>query len=233
MKIPAIPQLATFAALLAVASALSPAFAIPEGPMSPVEPVSAAAPDAAMTARLAYNFGYKTFEKARAEEAAGERLTGAKAKASADKVRAGFLEARTKFEEAVKADPTAKEAWNLIGYTSRRLGEYEKSLAAYEKALTLNPTYTEAIEYRAEAYLALNRLDDVKAAYMNLFGASRAHAAVLMQGMQKWVAEHRRQPAGVAAADLESFATWVEERAAVAQQTASLSLDKTVVRRWD
>ena len=43
-------------------------------------------------------------------------------------------------------------AW--LPATSRRLGEYDRSLAAYEKALALSPDYPEAIEYRAEAYLA-------------------------------------------------------------------------------
>ena len=227
------PSVVAASAMLLAAAGVSPAWAVPDGPIGDAAPVTAAPLDGAMAARLAYNFGYETFEKARAEEIQGAKLSGAKAKASAAKVQELFAQARVKFEEAAKADPTTKEAWNLIGYTSRRLGEYEKSLAAYEKALALNPTYTEAIEYRAEAYLALNRLDDVKSAYMTLFGSSRAHAAVLMDGMQKWVAQRRKQPDGIAASDIDGFAQWVEERAAVAQQTASLGTDKTMVRRWD
>jgi tetratricopeptide (TPR) repeat protein len=216
----------------ALASA-APALAVPDGPLAESAVPAAAAPDGAMAARLAYNLGYEELEKGQQEEKAGASLSGAKAKASAERVRAAFTAARLKFEEAVKGDPALKEAWNLIGYTSRRLGEYEKSLAAYEKALALNPTYSEAIEYRAEAYLALNRLDEAKAAYMTLFAAARNHAAVLLDSMRQWVAERRKAPAGVASGDIDAFATWVEERAAVAQQTASLSLDRTVVRRWD
>lgn len=228
------PDSVRTAAAVALLAALSaPAWAVPDGPISDAAPVAAVAPDAAMQARLAYNLGYEEFEKAQAEEAAGKALSGAKAKASAAKVKEGLAQARVKFQEAAKADPSTKEAWNMIGYTSRRLGDYEKSLAAYEKALELNPNYSEAIEYRAEAYLALNRLDDVKNAYMTLFLTSRPHAGVLMQGMQKWVAERRKQAAGVGAAELDGFAKWVEGRAAVAEQTASLSLDHTVVRRWD
>ncbi len=44
-----------------------------------------------------------------------------------------------------------KEGWNLLGYTSRRLGDYEESLSAYDAALKLQPDYPEAIEYRAGA----------------------------------------------------------------------------------
>ena len=39
-----------------------PALAVPDGPISQAAPVAAAAPDAAMQARLAYNLGYETFE---------------------------------------------------------------------------------------------------------------------------------------------------------------------------
>ena len=223
---------AVVCAVALVASATS-AYAVPDGLISDAAPVAAVTPDAAMAARLAYNLGYEDFEKAQAEEAAGATLTGAKAKASAAKVKALFAQARVQYEAAAKAAPSTKEAWNLIGYTSRRLGEYDTSLAAYEQALALNPTYNEAIEYRAEAYLALNRLDDVKTAYQTLFLTSRPHAAVLMQGMQKWVAERRKQRGGVSAADLDTFAKWVEDRSTVAQQTASLSRDHTVLRRWD
>lgn len=221
--------LSTLAAALAL-----PAFAVPDGPLADAKPAGTApAPEGAMAARLAYNVGYEDFEKAQAEEKLGAMVSGAKAKASADKARASYAAARVKFEEAVKADATLKEGWNLIGYTSRRLGEYEKSLAAYERALALDPAYGEAIEYRAEAFLALNRLDDAKAAYMTLFASARNHAAVLMDSMQKWVAERRKAPAGVAAADLDAFAKWVAERSTVAQQTASLNLDRTAVRSWN
>jgi tetratricopeptide (TPR) repeat protein len=224
-------KFAAMAALLA--GACGPALAIPDGPIANAAPATPVAPDAAMSARLAYNLAYEDFEKARADEAASATLTGAKRKAADAKVMEAFTRARAKFEEAAKADPNMKEAWNLIGYTNRRLGAYDASLAAYEKALALNPQYTEAIEYRAEAYLALNRIDDAKAAYMTLFAESRAHATVLMQSMQNWVAVRRKQPAGLAAADIDSFAQWVEERAAVARQTASLDTDRTVVRSWN
>jgi tetratricopeptide (TPR) repeat protein len=228
-----INALSIAAAALLLALPAGAAFAIADGPIADAKPVAPVAPDAAMSARLAYNLAYEDFDKARADEAASVALTGAKRKAADAKVMEAFARARTGFEEAAKADPNMKEAWNHIGYTNRRLGQYEASLAAYEKALALNPHYTEAIEYRGEAYLALNRIDDAKAAYMALFSESRAQASVLMQSMQTWVAERRRQPAGVAVTDIDGFASWIDERAAVAQQTASLDTDKTVVRRWN
>ena len=209
------------------------AWAVPDGPIADAKPVVAVAPEGAMAARLAYNVGYEDFEKAQATEVAAAKLTGAPAKAAQAQALQSYAAARTQFEAATKADASLKEAWNLVGYTSRRLGEYDKSLVAYEQALALNPTYSEAIEYRAEAYLALNRLDDAKAAYLTLLANARPHAAVLLQSMQQWLVERRKQPAGVAAADLDAFARWVDERAAVASQTASLAPGVVAVRRWD
>ena len=83
------------------------------------------------------------------------------------------------------------EAWNYVGYTNRKLGNYEAALTAYDRALTLKPDYPEAIEYRGHAYLGLNRLDDAKQAYLTLFGSNRKLAAQLLAGMQAWVGEHR------------------------------------------
>jgi len=205
----------------------APVLAIPDATGAlPVDgDASAPAPEGAMAARLAYNLGYEQFEKARAAEGTG------KGKPSTQ-VLAQFREARVKFEEAARAAPDMKEAWNLIGYTSRRLGEYDRSLEAYEKALALNPDYPEAIEYRAEAYLALNRLDDAKAAYLTLFGSSRSTAKVLLEAMQQWVAERRKAPAGVSPEALEAFAQWVGERAALDQQTAALIGDTQALRDW-
>jgi tetratricopeptide (TPR) repeat protein len=197
--------------------------------------VTAAAPDlsadAAMTARLNYNLGYEQFEKTQLVEKQAATLTGSKAKAAQKNVLDGYRAARARFEVAVKADPDLKEGWNLVGYTSRRLGEFDQSLAAYEKALALNPTYAEAIEYRAEAYLALHRLEDVKTAYLALFASSPAHAKVLMESMRSWVAENRKHPS-IAAVEVEAFGKWVEERNALALQTASLRGAQATVSDW-
>jgi len=211
------------AAALALAA---PALAIPDATGAlPTNGAAAPAPEGAMAARLAYNLGFEQFEKARAAE------TAARGK-PVPKLMDQFREARGKFEEAVKADPTVKEAWNLIGYTSRRLGEYDRSLAAYEKALALNPDYPEAIEYRAEAYLALNRIDDAKAAYLTLFGSSRSAAKVLLEAMQQYVVERRKQPGAVGKDQLDAFAQWVGERATLDQQTAALIGDTQALRDW-
>ena len=59
----------------------------------------------------------------------------------------------------VQKEPGNADAWNYLGYSYRHVGEMDKSFAAYEKALTINPKHREAREYLGEAYLQVGRLD--------------------------------------------------------------------------
>lgn len=189
--------------------------------------------DSAMSARLNYNVGYELFEKAQAADKAAAGLKGAKAKAAQQAVLAEYRAARDRFDAAAQADPNLKEAWNLVGYTSRQLGDYDRSLEAYGKALALDPAYPEAIEYRGEAYLKLNRLEDAKSAYMALFAAHPSHAGVLLESMRNWVAEKQKSPGNVDKAEVEAFAAWVAERGSLAAQTAALRDVPDSVQRWN
>lgn len=170
--------------------------------------------DAAMKARLNYNLGFERFEKTQQLEAGASGLTGSKAEEARQQVLQGYSEARERFRTAAAADPNMKEAWNLVGYTSRRLGDYEESLSAYDAALKLNPDYPEAIEYRAELFLLTGRLMQAKEAYATLQKSSQSYATVLLQSMQSWVAAQRRNPNSVSAADRDSFAAWVDAQGA-------------------
>ncbi len=169
------------------------------------EPAPDLSADKAMAARLNYNVGFERFEKTQQLEAAGGK---GKARENQDAIRQGYTEARERFRAAAAADPNMKEAWNLVGYTSRRLGEYEESLAAYDTALKLNPDYPEAIEYRAELFLLTGRLEAAKSAYQVLMKSSPSYAGVLKQSMQDWVKSKPATP-GVSDADRVAFASWV------------------------
>jgi tetratricopeptide (TPR) repeat protein len=164
--------------------------------------------DGAMKARLNYNLGYEIYEKAMAQETAAVRLKGAAVREAQEAVKEGFSQARERFRTVVGADPNMKEAWNLLGYTSRRLGEYEESLSAYDAALKLEPDYPEAIEYRAELYLLTGRLTQAREAYATLQKSNPSYAGVLLQSMRAWVAAPPAS-AVVEPSDKEAFARWV------------------------
>ncbi len=176
------------------------AYAIPDANGELVLPDAAgAADDPAMSARLNYNVGFEKFEKTMQLEAG---------KGDPAAMRQGFSAAREKFRAAAAADPDMKEAWNLIGYTSRRLGEYTESLKAYETALKLQPDYPEATEYLAELYLLTGRLDEAKASFTKLLKLSPSYAGVLLQSMRDWVKTARKDPAANAA-QRDDFSKWV------------------------
>ena len=99
------------------------------------------------------------------------------------------------------------QAYNGMGFSNRKLGDYAKALENYDRALQLAPNFPDAIEYRGEAYLALNRLDDAKQSYLTLFAMDRKQADSLMAAMKDYVAKKKADPAGVDAAALSAFET--------------------------
>jgi tetratricopeptide (TPR) repeat protein len=176
-------------------------------------------------AQAAFRQGVRAVKQAEKQERAAAEAAneGKKAKAQ-ERTRREYEKAREAFTATVQQAPQNPDAWNYLGYTSRKLGHYNDSLAAYDEALRLKADFAEAIEYRAETYLALDRLEDAKGEYMKLFRDARPMADQLMAAMQQWIAQRRSDPGALAAGDIDAFAQWVEERAQVAQQTASLAV---------
>jgi tetratricopeptide (TPR) repeat protein len=126
------------------------------------------------------------------------------------------------FQTAATLVPADYRAHNGAGYSLRKLGSYDRALASYDRALVLAPTSSQAIEYRAEAYLGLNRLADAKQAYMHLFVHDRTASSVLMKAMKEWVEKHRRQPGDVEAPAIGAFDAWVRERDTLASSVVNL-----------
>jgi tetratricopeptide (TPR) repeat protein len=175
-------------------------------------------------ARTFYNAGVNAVEKGDQLAADAARQADAKKQQKARaKSQDAYTTALKKFIRATGLNPGMYQAWNYVGYSNRKLGNYQAALDSYDRALTLKPGYPEAIEYRGHAYLALNRLADAKEAYLSLFGSNRKLAAQLLEAMQGWVGEHRGDAAGVDGASRDAFASWVNERSAIAGQTASLT----------
>jgi tetratricopeptide (TPR) repeat protein len=204
-------------------SATCTAFGAGGGPMTvPEQKLATRSPQS--LAQSAYSSGVKLVEKGdglsadAAHQADERKRTKARAKA-----QEAYRASLRKFAQAIEFDATSYAAWNYLGYAQRKLGNYQDALLAYDRALQIKPGYTEAIEYRGHAYLGLARLGEAKQAYLTLFSSQRKLAASLLTAMQGWVDEHRGNAAGVDAATIESFASWVNERSAIAVQTAGLT----------
>lgn len=176
-------------------------------------------------AKYVYNSGVRSIKKAQECAADSARASTPEKSAKAlDKARQYYSKALEEFIDAVSQQPKMYQAWNYIGFANRHLGNYDAALSAYAKALELNPNYPDAIEYRGEAYLGLNKIAEAKEAYMTLFAQSRPLADQLMTAMRRWTDSRRADAQGVPSEALDAFSKWVDERSGIAAQTASLAV---------
>jgi tetratricopeptide (TPR) repeat protein len=189
----------------------------------PDEPPTVAEDKPDIAAKKYLKAAYKALDKAKSFEAdaAATRDPDKKAK-DLERVNNQYSIALDAFTEALSNKGDLVEAWDQVGYVHLRLGAYREAIDDYNHTLALKPELMEAIEHRAEAYLAIDHLDEVKIAYMDLYNHSPDLAAQLMAAMQKWVAARQADASTPHSADAEAFTKWVSDRDGIAKQTASL-----------
>ena len=175
------------------------------------------------TAAASYERGLSARDKAWALEKEALNANPSQREKLTAKTQKQYEKAARAFRSAIEENPQMYRAHSSLGYTLRKTGNYEESLSAYNKALEINPGYVEAIEYRAEAFLGLDRLDEAKEAYMQLFRDDRERAEELMTAMKAWVEDHQEESGSLDTGTVQEFTDWVNERAEVAGHTASLS----------
>ena len=73
-----------------------------------------------------------------------------------------FKEAMPYLQQAVAKDPKNADAYNLMGYATRKSGDANGSLQYYNQALAIDPKHLGAHEYIGEAYLQLDRPQDAQ-----------------------------------------------------------------------
>ena len=177
--------------------------------------------------KILYNEGVHDVKKADKYQASATEKSDARKKERATKeAQEYYASALTRFQQAAQNDPTMPEAWNYVGYTNRKLGHYDIALKAYEQALTLRPGFPDALEYRGEAFLGLNRVTDAQQAYLDLFASNRALADKLLVAMRGWL-DAQKASATADAQAVSEMDKWIQERATIAGQTASLTREGT------
>ena len=66
-------------------------------------------------------------------------------------------------KQQVSISPDDADGWNLLGFSARKIGDFDTAKSAYATALTLDPEHTRAMEYMGEMYLSLNQLENAEA----------------------------------------------------------------------
>jgi tetratricopeptide (TPR) repeat protein len=213
--------------LVGASVAIYQAAAIASGSSMP----SAPAPGPSMPSRspeemaiAAYNSGIDHKDKGLKIEASAATANAKDRAKVEDKARKEYEKALKDFKSAAAGSPQMYQAYNGMGFSYRKTGDYAKALEMYDRALTLKPGFPDAIEYRGEAYLGLNRIDDAKQAYLEILAADRKQADTLMAAMQKWIEDKKASPAGVDAATVSGLETWIKERAELAKDTMAMGL---------
>jgi Tfp pilus assembly protein PilF len=156
------------------------------------------------------------------EAAAASAPNEDKKNAALEKKNDAYGRALDQFTLALSNQGDMYEAWNNVGYIHLRLGAYAEAVDDYNHTLAMKPDLPEAIEHRAEAYVAIDRLDEAKVAYMDLFNHEPKLAEQLMLPMQQWLIDHRANPNGMRISDIDAFDKWLHERDGIAKQAASL-----------
>ena len=85
-------------------------------------------------------------------------LTAVRAKIKA-KDFAGALTDLKKLSDTVQH----ADVYNLIGFTSRKTGDYKNAATFYSKALDFDANHAGALEYQGEMYVELGQIDKAKA----------------------------------------------------------------------
>lgn len=167
----------------------------PPATSSPAPEASSPARTPRQQAEQAYTDGYDEAQKAKAD------LAGGKAK-NAEK---RFKRALERAQQATALDSTYHEAWNLAGYSARKLGNYDLALAAYAHCLRIKPTYAPAREYLGEAYLELGKPAEAREQLGWLEKLNAADdASTLRAAIETWEKAHPGSPATSAPADSAS-----------------------------
>jgi tetratricopeptide (TPR) repeat protein len=63
------------------------------------------------------------------------------------------------FEKVVAQDGKNADAYNWLGYASRKSGKLDAAFKYYDKALSIDPKHKGAYEYQGEAFLMAKQLD--------------------------------------------------------------------------
>jgi Flp pilus assembly protein TadD len=79
-----------------------------------------------------------------------------------------YEKAISQLKEARSKDDKNPDIHNYLGFSYRKLGAYEESMKAYDKALALDPNHKGALEYKGELYLQLGMRDKAQELQLKL-----------------------------------------------------------------
>jgi tetratricopeptide (TPR) repeat protein len=98
-----------------------------------------------------------------------------------------YQEAADAFRAAIALKSDYAEAYNMLGFCTRKMGDVSGAFAYYDKALQLKPNFPEAREYYGEAYLQQGDLAKAVQQYIILEKAGTKNARELLEKIDDFV----------------------------------------------
>ena len=98
------------------------------------------------------------------EDTATDTKTGAAAYATAKSAvdAKDYATAKPILVQLTVDEPGNADAWNLLGYSNRKMGNMDAAAVAYKTALKINPGHLGALEYQGEMYLEMGKADEAR-----------------------------------------------------------------------
>ena len=79
-----------------------------------------------------------------------------------EKAKKLYTQAFKKLEKAYSSDKTNPDILNYMGYTSRKIGNFDQAEKFYLKGLEIKPNHNGINEYLGELYVKTNRIEKAK-----------------------------------------------------------------------
>lgn len=98
-----------------------------------------------------------------------------------------YDDAIVQFKKAISINAGYAEAYNMLGFCTRKLGNTADAFTYYDKALQLKPNFPEAREYYGEAYLQAGDLTKAVQQYVILQKAGSKYAKDLFEDIDAYV----------------------------------------------
>ncbi len=95
-----------------------------------------------------------------------------------------FKRAVNLFRRAIANKRDFHEAYNMLGFSLRKIGKYEQSLKYYKKAIEIKPDFAEAHEYIGESYLGIGDRESAWKHYTILVDLESEQADVLLEKIE-------------------------------------------------
>ena len=80
-------------------------------------------------------------------------------KEKTEKAKELYTQAFKKLEKAYKSDKKNPDVLNYMGFTTRKVGNFDKAEKYYLEGLKINPNHNGINEYLGELYVQTNRID--------------------------------------------------------------------------